>query len=252
MRTDVVDLRDFYRTPAGQMARRMIRRRLREFWPDLSGQRVLGLGFATPFLRPHLGEAERVIAMMPAAQGVLPWPSDGANATCLVEEFDLPLPDVSVDRVLLVHALEQTEQLRPLLREIWRVLAGGGRLLVVAPNRRGVWARFERTPFGHGQPYTAAQLSRVLRDNQFVPVATRAALFMPPMVSRLMLRWSGPFERLGARWFPGFAGVVMVEASKQLYAATPVRVEARRRPVLAPAQPALPGRALSSSRPALS
>jgi SAM-dependent methyltransferase len=242
MRTDVVDLRDFYRTPAGQMARRMIRKRVRALWPDVRGQRVLGLGFAAPFLRPFLDEAERVIALMPAAQGVLPWPPGAANLAALTEEFDLPLPDMSVDRVLLIHALEQTEQVRPLLREIWRVLAGGGRLLVVTPNRRGVWARIERTPLGIGQPYTAAQLSRLLRDNQFVPVANGAALFTPPTASRLMLRWSGPIERLGARWFPGFAGVVMVEATKQIYAVTPVRLP-RRRAVLAPAQPALSGRA---------
>lgn len=234
MWTDVVDLRDFYESPLGQTARRMIRRRLREIWPDVGGMRVLGLGYATPFLRPFLGEAERVIAMMPAAQGVLPWPPEGPNATALVEEFDLALPDLSVDRVLLAHAIEHAEQLRPFLREIWRVMAGGGRLIVVAPNRRGLWARIDRTPFGHGHPYTAGQLSRLLRDNQFTPLATATALFVPPLTSRLWLTSAGAIERLGERWFQRFAGVVMVEATKQIYAPTPVRAVARRRPVLIP------------------
>lgn len=238
MWSDVIDLRDFYVSSLGQMARRMIRRRLREMWPNLSGHSLLGLGYATPFLRPFMGEAERVIAMMPAPQGVLHWPSDGPNATALVEEAELPLPDMSVDRVLLVHALERTEQLRPFLREIWRVLDGSGRLIVVVPNRRGIWARIDNTPFGHGLPYTAGQLSRLLRDNLFAPQATRGALYTPPVPSPLYLTSAGAWERLGERWFERFAGVVLVEASKQLYAPTTVRSVVRRRPVYALPQPA--------------
>ena len=224
MWTDVVDLRDFYATALGRTAQRALRRRLREMWPDIQGQRLLGLGYATPFLRPFVADAERVIAIMPAGQGVLAWPPEGPNRTCLAAENELPLPDVSVDRVLLVHALEHSESLRPFLREIWRVMAGGGRLIVVAPNRRGLWARFERTPFGLGQPYTATQMSRLLRDNLFTPLATRWALFTPPFASRLWLSSAGAWERIGERWLNRVAGAVMIEASKQLYAPTAVRV----------------------------
>lgn len=234
MWTDVVDLRDFYATALGRTAQRAIRRRLREMWPDLHGQRLLGLGYATPFLRPFVGEAERVLAMMPAGQGVLAWPREGPNAAALAAEHELPLPDVSMDRVLLVHGLEHSEALRPLLREIWRVMAGGGRLVIVVPNRRGLWARFERTPFGLGQPYSATQLSRLLRDNLFTPLTTRWALFTPPFASRLWLSSAGAWERIGERWLNRVAGVVVIEASKQLYAPTavraPTKAERRRRP----------------------
>ena len=81
MWSDVVDLRDFYGSSLGQVAQRLIRRQLRRIWPDLAGMRVLGLGFATPFLRIFLAEAERVIAVMPASQGVLPWPAEGPGLT---------------------------------------------------------------------------------------------------------------------------------------------------------------------------
>ena len=212
MSTDVIDLRDFYESSLGQATRRVIRRHVREIWPDLRGQRLLGLGYATPYLRPFLGEAERVIALMPAGQGVLHWPPEGPNTAALAEEAELPLPDVSVDRVLLVHSLEHSEQLRPFLRDIWRVLVGSGRLLIVVPNRRGLWARLDRTPFGHGHPYTANQLSRLLRDNLFTPLAARRALFVPPFASRLWLTSAGAWERIGARWSPRFGGVVIVEA----------------------------------------
>jgi SAM-dependent methyltransferase len=229
MHNDVVDLRDFYETRLGQVTRHMIRRGVRTLWPDVRGQRVLGLGYATPYLRHMDGEAERVIALMPAAQGVVHWPPDGPGAVALADETELPLPDVSVDKVLLVHGLESSEYLRAMLREIWRVLTGEGRLLVVAPNRRGIWARTERTPFGTGHPYSRAQLSRLLRDNMFTPTRSERALYVPPTRSRTLLRWAGAWERIGQKGFPTFSGVILVEAGKQLYAATAVRQKVRRR-----------------------
>ncbi len=232
MHTDVVDLRDFYDSGLGQAARRMIRRRLRVLWPNVTGETVLGLGYSTPYLRAFREEAGRVIAVMPAPQGVLHWPSEGPNLVTLADEVELPLPDLSVDRVLLVHGLEGTEELRPMLREVWRVLTGHGRLLIVVPNRRGLWARREATPFGYGQPYTPGQLSRLLRDNLFTPLQTVRGLHLPPSQRRLLLRSAPAFEKLGNRWFRMIAGVLIIEAGKQIYAASATRVAKRRRPLL--------------------
>jgi len=218
MYTDAIDLREFYDSSLGQVARRMIRRRIRELWPDVSGQVVLGMGYAAPYLRPFRCEAERVIALMPASQGVVYWPHEGPGLSALADEAELPLPDMSVDRVLLVHGLECTEQLRPMMREIWRVMAGGGRLLVVAPNRRGIWARIDRTPFGHGSPYSPSQLKHTLRENMFVPERSAHALFIPPVRSRVLLGSAPAWEEIGERWFKAFAGVYLLEASKQIYA----------------------------------
>ena len=232
--TDVVDLRDFYETALGQTTRRLLRRHLRQLWPDTRGMAILGLGFATPLLRPFLGEAERVVAVMPANQGVLHWPPEGPGLTVLADESVLPLPDSSMDRIVLMHALEATEQVRAMMREVWRVLADGGRLVIVAPNRRGIWARLERTPFGNGRPYTSGQLARMLRDNMFTPVAMSGGLFLPPTTSRVMLRSAPAVEEVGRRWFQTFAGVNIVEATKQIYAATPSRASKRRAYVIAP------------------
>lgn len=246
---DVVDLRDFYETQLGAMARRMIRRGIRSMWPDVKGQRVLGLGYATPYLRQFLTEAERTLAFMPASKGVLHWPSEGRGLTALVDETELPLPDVSVDRVLLVHGLESSEYQSDMLREAWRVLTGEGRLLIVAPNRGGIWARLERTPLGWGQPYSAAQLSRLLRDNMFTPTRSRRALYIPPLRTRALLRSAPAWERIGSRWFPTFGGVVLVEAGKQLYASN-LQAERKRfrRPIVVsfprPARPATSGGAV--------
>lgn len=215
---DIVDLREFYQSSLGQVARRMIRRRLRLLWPDVRGQIVLGIGYATPFLRPFRDEAERVLAVMPASQGVSFWPEEGPGLVALGDEAELPLDAMSVDRVLLIHGLETTEQLRPMMREIWRVLAGDGRLLIVVPNRRGVWARADWTPFGHGFPYSSSQLKQMLRDTMFVPERTAHALFIPPLRSRALLTTAPAWEEIGARWFSAVAGVTIVEASKQIFA----------------------------------
>jgi SAM-dependent methyltransferase len=233
MYVDVVDLRDFYETRLGQVARRMIRRRIRLIWPDLRGMRLLGLGYATPYLRLFRDEAERSIAVMPSSQGVLSWPREGPNAVALADEGELPLQDYSIDRVLLAHGLEYSQQVRPLLKEIWRVMAGGGRLMVVTPNRRGIWARIDRTPFGQGHPYTPSQLSRVLREADFTPERVSTALFVPPNGSRMMLRSAAAIEQIGERWFTTFAGVSVVEASKQIYAKPALkRRESRRQAYL--------------------
>lgn len=215
---DVVDLRDFYASSLGQVTRRLVRRHLRDIWPDTRGMRVLGVGYATPFLRPFLGEAERVIATMPASQGVQGWPPEAAGLVALTEEVNLPFPDRSFDRIILSHTLENTEHSLALMREIWRVLTDDGRVVVMVPNRQGVWAHLERTPFGIGRPYSESQLRRLLRDTMFTPELTRHALFLPPTRSRLWLAWAQGVERMGARWWPSFCGAILIEAAKQLYA----------------------------------
>jgi len=235
MPSDVIDLRDFYLTGLGQVVRRMIRRAIRRVWPDLHGMRVLGIGYATPFLSAVSAETERTVALMPAAQGVLDWSPEGRNLVALADEGELPFADYSIDRVLLVHALETSEPAGPMLKEIWRVLAGGGRVLIVAPNRRGIWARLDRTPFGSGRPYTMSQLSHLLRQELFIPVATDTALFIPPAGERIILRSAPAWERVGKRWFPRFAGVVLIEATKQIYAKPIAAGVTRRRLVYAPA-----------------
>jgi len=228
MSSDVVDLRDFYLTGLGQVARRMIRRAIRRVWPDLRGMRLLGLGYATPFLSAIAPDTERTVGLMPATLGVLGWPAEAPNLVALADEGELPFADFSIDRVLLVHAIETSEEVRPLLKEVWRVMAGGGRLLIVAPNRRGIWARRDLTPFGSGRPYSVPQLSQLLRDEMFTPVGADAALFIPPAKRRVILRSAAAWERIGRRWFPTFAGVVLVEATKQIYA-KPMAIRAPRR-----------------------
>ena len=43
------------------MVRHTIQRELRQVWPDVRRQRVLGIGYATPYLRQFRSEAERAL-----------------------------------------------------------------------------------------------------------------------------------------------------------------------------------------------
>src|ERR1044072_6151966 len=78
MTIDVIDLRDFYSQRLGIVARQLINRGIRARWPDATGQRVLGLGYPTPYLGLFREDAERCIAFMPAAPGGLEWTSGRA------------------------------------------------------------------------------------------------------------------------------------------------------------------------------
>ncbi|MDR3375233.1 MAG: class I SAM-dependent methyltransferase [Ancalomicrobiaceae bacterium] len=234
MHLDVVDLRNFYGEPLGQIVRLILRRRIRQMWPRIVGDRLLGMGYATPFMRPFLREAERTIGFMPARQGVVNWPSEGPSATALVDETDLPLPNASIDRVLAVHLLELVDDPAETLREIWRVMAPGGRLIAVVPSRRSVWARVESTPFGVGRPFSRHQLDALLKETLFSPIDWQGALFTAPISRRFLMRSAPALERIGAILWPALSGVIIVEATKQIYQGLPARIRSRHAPAFRP------------------
>lgn len=220
MHLDVLDLRNFYyRTALGRVAQRAIRDQVKALWPNVHGQTVAGFGFAVPLLRPYLTDARRVIGLMPGPQGVMPWPAGQDNVSVLCEETHWPLQTGMVDRLVMMHGLETSENPTAVLEEAWRCLGPGGRALFIVPNRSGLWARGDSTPFGYGRPYSLSQLEAQLRRHAFTPERSFAALFAPPSERRFWLRTAPFWESWGRRFVPWMAGgVLMVEASKQVYA----------------------------------
>ena len=233
MSVDITDLRAFYASPLGGVTRRLVGRGVDRFLGPLTGLRVLGLGYAVPYLAAVRPECERTLAFMPASQGVVNWPATGASASALVDPLMMPLPDASIDRILVVHALETVESPSELLHEMWRILTPGGRIIVVVPNRRGVWARMDTTPFGQGQPFSRTQLKALMRQTLFSPERWAETLYVPPFRNRYFLRTAIAWERLGVSFSLPFAGLHIVEATKQLYRAVTVR-KPRRAARLAP------------------
>jgi SAM-dependent methyltransferase len=220
MHLDVLDLRNFYyRTQLGRVAQKAIRDKVVGLWPEAKAQTMVGFGFAVPLLRPYLDQARRVIGLMPGPQGVMPWPAGQPNVSVLSEETRWPLETGMVDRLIVLHGLETSDQPADLLDECWRVLGPGGRALFIVPNRSGLWARRDGTPFGFGRPYSMRQLDAELRQHNFTPERTQTALFAPPSERRFWLRTAPMWEKSGQKITSLYSGgVLMLEVSKQVHA----------------------------------
>jgi SAM-dependent methyltransferase len=231
---DIVDLRSFYASPLGEVARGLLLTAIRNRWENLQGLVLMGLGYATPYLGPFRDEAIRSIAMMPAAQGVVNWPSSGLSSSALVDADQVPLRDGSVDRVIVAHALEMAHDPAELMAEMWRILSPGGRIIVIAPNRAGLWARMDVTPFGHGRPYSRGQLMGLMREALFTPIHWGEALYVPPVKRRIMLKSARGWDRIGRALGLPFAGVHVIEATKQVFRPATVKKVSRMLPQAAP------------------
>lgn len=234
MNLDVLELRDFYATLLGRVVSRFVGRAVAQLVRPQPHQRVLGFGFATPYLGPFRRQAERAFAFMPAAQGAMIWPSDGPTLAALVEEDCLPLPDAAVDLILLVHALEASPQPARLMSEARRVLSPAGRLVVVVPNRQGAWARSDVSPFGYGRPYSRGQLRALLADAAFEAESWASALHMPPSARPALLGMAGMLEKAGRAAWPAFAGIICASASKRSGQGLPARTRLVVNPALGP------------------
>jgi len=220
---DILKLRDWYRTPMGHMVRRALQSYLNDFWPDLMGKRILVLGYGVPYIHLWMKEADIFCAMLPV-MGVMPWPEDKPNRSCLVWESDLPFEDCYFDAILIAHGLEFTENDVQTLKECRRVLKTEGRILSIVPNRAGGWCRREISPFSRGKPYSSGQMSKVLRQSDFMITQSTFALFTPPSSKRWIQRHSASFEKAGQRWWGPLGGVIITEAKKDIHGGSVVRV----------------------------
>ncbi len=239
MRRSVEDLIAFYNSPEGAVARRLVGHKLCEAWPDVRGLDILSIGYGTPYLDPF-NEARRVISAMPATQGAEIWPADLKVRSALVEEEALPFPSALFDRILLIHALEESRTPQGLLLEASRLLAPNGRVIIAVAARGGFWAHAEKTPFGYGQPYSRMQLEAALRDAELEPLAWSYALYAPP--ARSLLRWAKALESVLPVLWPLRGGLILMEAGRRPFVATTARVSTSTllqelRGVLAPQQP---------------
>ena len=217
MRQPAATLEAFYESRLGQCAARLISERMLDLWGKCEGQRVLGIGYPSPLLPLWQADAASCIGAVPEEIGEARLATSRGQALCLAPEQRLPFPEGLFDRVFLLHALEEADSPRQLLREAWRVLAPEGRIVVAVTNRRSMWSLVDSKPFGHGRPWTRGQLVRFLNDSLFQVTASSTAVHMPPLDWRLITAASKSWERAGELALPGLGGVVLVEAVKRLY-----------------------------------
>jgi len=209
---------DFYRSPLGIHCQTVMAERVLECWPDISSQSVGGFGYCVPQLSGVQHIADVTACIMPAPMGIAAWPEGEANKAALAEEAALPLRDESIDRMVISHALEHVDSPRHFLREIWRVTAAEGRVILFVPNRLSSWALSDKTPFGHGRPFSRGQLSTLFRDSLFEVTSLSGVLYGLPGKSGISVGLSSAMEPWGRKLWPQMPGVWMVEARKRLSA----------------------------------
>ncbi len=229
MQPNVADLEEFYRSVPGKAVQAMIMRRLTALWPDLCGLDVLAVGYGIPYFKDDQAPRRLTLAM-PARQGVEQWPASGGVKSLLVDDEALPFGEAAFDRVLVVHGLEESRAPVNFLMEVHRILAPQGKVVCVVPNRTGLWAHLDASPFGHGRAYSRGQMRRLMRDCGLQTCAWAKALYAPPTRFTVSLSAAQAWEQAGERLWPAFGGVIMVEASKQVLVRPPTS-----RPLLIPA-----------------
>lgn len=231
MRQSTPALQAFYQTRLGQTAARAANARLAPAWGAAAGLDVLGLGYPLPFLQPFAAAARRCVVVMPDEAGAVRWDAGRGGAVALAGQARLPLLDNIFDRVLIAHGLEECEAPPVFLREVWRVMAPEGRLIVLVANRAGLWARSESQPFGHGRPYSRAQLADLLRGAAFEPLASARVLFAPPWDWPPALAMAQSLEDLGGALALPLGGLLLMEAIKRQHIAPEAGQRARAREV---------------------
>ncbi len=241
---DVVTFREFYGQAFGQRVAHSLSARLTHFATQRPGQRVMGLGFAPPYLPLFESPDSSTLAFMQARQGVTRWPVDKPTRAALVDECELPLLESVMDVALVIHGLEFAETPLDMLHEIWRVLSPQGKLILVVPNRRGLWSASDATPFGDGQPFSRSQIAGLLKQARFTVTRWDSSLHFLPSRHRWAMAAAPALEAIGRRMATALSGVIIVEAEKQVYAFTSGkrarRFSHRFRPVLLPSPQPVP------------
>ncbi|MFM9889740.1 MAG: class I SAM-dependent methyltransferase [Rickettsiales bacterium] len=228
MRPDIVNLRQFYSSRLGRRVKLLLRQAVLDHWVMTGDETLLGIGYAAPLLRVLERQGARSVALMPRETGAIYWPVHGANRSVLGDALRPPFGANTLQRIVVLHGFEYETRPDELLAIAWELLAPGGRLLLVVPNRRGLWSGIGRTPFATGTPYALSQLRELLAAAQFTLRDSSAALFAPPSAHPLWQRVSAVMEWLGRTLCPVFGGVLIVDAEKQIYAGVMQPVTAKR------------------------
>lgn len=205
------ELKNFYETSLGKFACRKLRAKILNFWPEASKEKILGFGFALPYL-PLFSYGNSVIALSPQSIGAVK--IEDAVFTALADTTQLPSANEFFDRVLLIHGIEHAEIPEKLIEEAWRILKPNGKLLIIAPHEGGVWLR-NNSPFYRTKAYSRAKLIEFLFFNKFYVRRTSRALFFIPTNFKAL---NVIMEFFGSIFLRPFCGVLIIEAEKRIFA----------------------------------
>ncbi len=219
MSVDITELTEFYQSRLGRQVTAEIVKTLRTLAAGVKPEdRVAGFGYGLPYRKAF--NAISAPMMMPAFQGAC---CDPEGAVLLASELNLPFADESFDRIFCAHILEHTGDPNGFLTELSRLLRASGEIYLIVPNRRGVWAQAENTPFGAGRPYTKRQLSALCTKHNLLITEYEPALFFPPRTPVSRLYFYALYQKICKNFFSRFAGAHIVKAVKRVYVSPDLR-----------------------------
>ncbi len=222
-------LTDFYAGDCGKLAAKLIGEQIAALWPELSGMRVLAVGWPFPYLE-SLKSAAHVSAAVPhfaATETALLQKQYGAAALVSLTEEHLPFYERSFDRILSVHGCEYGSSLTDFFGKAEKLLKNDGRIIAAIPNRSGLWCKKTGAPFSGGRAVTEARITGVLEAAGFVPEYHGHALAFPPTENGKLLRWAEKWEKTGQFLMPFFCGVHICEARKHILSGAALKPEKR-------------------------
>ena len=233
---DVGKLDAFYSGTRGKMVSKLLRKELRKLWSPSNTASNLVVGFPIGFFPIEV----ICPVLMPTEIGGMPLEYDHSVYSALFDSKSWPLESDSVDYILITHALEFISDQNSFLMEAKRVLKSAGNLIIMVPHRGGLWSRAETTPFGHGTPFSKGQIFNLLKNIGLSPEKCTRSLFLPPFSEKLPGALSDQIEIIGEHLLQHLGGVLIVEATKMVYAEPKKNRAKHRKPLFAPvkSQPA--------------
>ncbi len=208
---NVTELKEFYETPLGKFTCQKLRQKISKLWPEVSREKILGLGFALPYL-PLLAYGNSCVAFMPSSIGAMK--VEDASPTAMVDITALPARNEYFDRAVLIHCMENIEETEKMLEQLWHVMKPAAKILLIVPNDNSLWLKLN-TPYKKSLSYTKMTLLHYLLFSKFSPRRISRDLFFIPSNNRSINRLT---SFLGNIFWRNYSGVLIIEAEKLIFA----------------------------------
>lgn len=198
-------IKDFYASKKGKSFSQIISSNLAKI-TNVRNKSILKLGYLEPFLTDKVLMNNITTGILPNNyvfhNGDVPYSYKINQDLCSIQ-----LKTASQNMVVTVNVIEYSENLEKTIREIWRILKDGGKLIIITPLVYNIYNVFHNTPFKLAQKFTENNLARILEKNDFSITYSKIIQF-PPQPKE------GPISRYMYSCFSMFSSVLIIEASK--------------------------------------
>ena len=228
MNFNLDDLVKFYASDLGKTCVKIIQNKLNKIVIKQNNQKILGFGYLLPYILNNDLESKVNFLAIPSANNQIKWNKNNYNSSLELDEKALPFQDLHFDKILISHWFEVSSRLDLVIDELWRILKGQGKLILIIPNAFSLWAINENNPFGKCRPFSKYQIIRLLNSHGFEEIKVHYCLYHPPYHNKFILRNFQTIEFLGNKVFYKIGGVMIIEATKFNYAIPKTKLKAYR------------------------